>query len=82
MKIIPNTINMVIPMNFIFYCFFSLGVYAADGKIEAGKKLPLLDIGAAYYSNIVLFNHSCAPNTIRINQGNRVRHCQLILVLM
>lgn len=47
------------------------GVYAADGKIEAGKKLPLLDIGAAYYSNIVLFNHSCAPNTIRINQGNR-----------
>ena len=48
------------------------GVYAADGKIEAGKKLPLVDIGASHYSNLVLFNHSCAPNTVRINKGHRV----------
>ena len=58
------------------------GVYTADGKIEAGKKLPLTDVGAAYYSNIVLFNHSCAPNTIRINQGHRVnlKHFACVIV--
>ena len=48
------------------------GVYAADGKIEAGKKLPLTDVGATFYPNLVLLNHSCSPNTIRINEGNRV----------
>ena len=49
------------------------GVYAADGRIEAGKKLPLMDVGASFYSNLILLNHSCSPNTIRINEGNRVR---------
>ena len=49
-----------------------LGVYAANGKIEAGKKLPLTDVGASFYPNLIYFNHSCAPNTLRINKGHRV----------
>ena len=51
-----------------------LGVYAADGKIEAGKKLPLTDVGASFYPNLVHLNHSCAPNTLRINKGHRVSY--------
>jgi len=47
------------------------GVYEAQGAIEAGKKLPLVDVGAAFYPNMVLLNHSCCPNTIRINQGKK-----------
>ena len=49
------------------------GIYAADGKIETGKKLPLVDVGASFYPNLVLLNHSCSPNTVRINQGKTVR---------
>ena len=44
-----------------------------DGALEAGKKIPLLDIGAGVYPTTLFFNHSCAPNTLRINQGTRVR---------
>jgi hypothetical protein len=40
--------------------------------LEAGKKIPLLDIGAGVYPTTILFNHSCTPNTLRINQGTRV----------
>ena len=47
-------------------------MYEAQGAIEAGKKLPLVDVGAAFYPNMVLLNHSCCPNTIRINQGKKV----------
>jgi len=47
------------------------GVYEAQGAIAAGKKLPLVDVGAAFYPNMVLLNHSCCPNTIRINQGKK-----------
>lgn len=36
--------------------------------MEAGKRIPLLDIGAGVYPTTLFFNHSCAPNTIRINQ--------------
>ena len=43
-----------------------------DGDIEAGKKLPLVDIGSGVYPTTIFFNHSCAPNTVRINQGPRV----------
>ena len=57
------------------------GVYAADGKIEAGKKLPLTDVGATFYPNLVLLNHSCSPNTIRINEGNRVGDTDLTVRL-
>ena len=52
---------------------FIEGIYAADGKIETGKKLPLVDVGASFYPNLVLLNHSCSPNTVRINQGKIVR---------
>ena len=45
------------------------GIYQADGVIEAGKKLPISDVGSAFYPNMVLFNHSCCPNTLRINRG-------------
>ena len=40
--------------------------------IEAGKKLPLADIGSGVYPTTIFFNHSCEPNTVRINQGPRV----------
>ena len=40
--------------------------------IEAGKKIPLADIGSGVYPTTIFFNHSCAPNTVRINQGPRV----------
>jgi hypothetical protein len=45
-----------------------------DGPIEAGKKIPLLDIGSGVYPSTIFFNHSCAPNTVRINQGTRVSY--------
>ena len=48
------------------------GVYRAEGRVEAGKKLPLVDVGAAFYPNILLLNHSCCPNTLKINQGRKL----------
>ena len=45
-----------------------------DGALEGGKKIPLLDIGAGVYPTTLFFNHSCTPNTLRINQGTRVRN--------
>jgi len=45
------------------------GIYRAESVIEAGKKLPLTDVGAAFYPTMVLLNHSCCPNTLRINHG-------------
>jgi len=56
----------------IFQCGINYnqhGVYQAEGVIEAGKKLPIVDVGSAFYPNMVLFNHSCCPNTLRINRG-------------
>ena len=47
-------------------------LFEVDGALEAGKKIPLLDIGAGVYPTTLFFNHSCAPNTLRINQGTRV----------
>ena len=40
--------------------------------MEAGKRIPLTDIGAGVYPTTIFFNHSCAPNTVRINMGKRV----------
>ena len=53
--------------------FFIHILFQIDGALEAGKKIPLLDIGAGVYPTTLFFNHSCAPNTLRINQGTRVR---------
>ena len=47
------------------------GIYQIEGALEAGKKIPLVDIGAGVYPTTLFFNHSCAPNTLRINQGSR-----------
>jgi len=41
--------------------------------MEAGKRIPLTDIGSGVYPTTIFFNHSCAPNTVRINMGKRVR---------
>jgi len=56
----------------IFQCGINYnqhGIYQSEGVIEAGKKLPIVDVGSAFYPNMVLFNHSCCPNTLRINRG-------------
>ena len=45
-----------------------------EHKMEAGKRIPLTDIGAGVYPTTIFFNHSCAPNTVRINMGKRVSH--------
>ena len=57
---------------FVSTCFIDI-LLQIDGALEAGKKIPLLDIGAGVYPTTLFFNHSCAPNTLRINQGTRVR---------
>jgi len=57
---------------FLFQCgtnYNQHGIYRAESVIEAGKKLPLEDVGAAFYPTMVLLNHSCCPNTLRINHG-------------
>ena len=51
----------------------SIFPFQIEGPLEAGKKIPLVDIGAGVYPTTLFFNHSCAPNTLRINQGSRVR---------
>ena len=56
---------------FVSTCFIDI-LLQIDGALEAGKKIPLLDIGAGVYPTTLFFNHSCAPNTLRINQGTRV----------
>ena len=53
-----------------------------DGALEGGKKIPLLDIGAGVYPTTLFFNHSCSPNTLRINQGTRVRNFESFVVLL
>jgi len=47
-------------------------VYQVEGQLEATKRIPLQDIGSGCYPTTLFFNHSCAPNTVRINQGPRV----------
>lgn len=48
-------------------------VYQVSEKdLTPGKRIPLSDIGAGVYPTTIFFNHSCAPNTVRINQGKRV----------
>jgi len=49
----------------IFQCGINYnqhGIYQAEGVIEAGKKLPIVDVGSAFYPNMVLFNHSCCQH--------------------
>ena len=55
----------------IFLWFFKK---VDENNMEAGKKLPLTDIGAGCYPTTIFFNHSCAPNTVRINMGKRVKY--------
>lgn len=59
-------------MKLFVLMFFIYVILQIDGALEAGKKIPLLDIGAGVYPTTLFFNHSCAPNTLRINQGTRV----------
>ena len=58
--------------------FFICIILQIDGALEAGKKIPLLDIGAGVYPTTLFFNHSCAPNTLRINQGTRVSKINML----
>ena len=58
--------------------FFICIILQIDGALEAGKKIPLLDIGAGVYPTTLFFNHSCAPNTLRINQGTRVSKMNML----
>ena len=44
----------------------------SETELQPGKRIPLTDIGAGCYPTTIFFNHSCAPNTVRINQGKRV----------
>ena len=44
----------------------------SEKELEPGKRIPLTDIGAGCYPTTIFFNHSCSPNTVRINQGKRV----------
>ena len=45
------------------YSWFVVGrnedLLKVDGDIEAGKKLPLADIGSGVYPTTIFFNHSC-----------------------
>jgi len=52
-------------------CLFPLQV-KVEGSIEAGKRIPLVDIGAGVFPTALFFNHSCSPNTVRVNQGSKV----------
>eukprot|EP00094_Tigriopus_californicus_P006260 TCALIF_06026-PA protein Name:"Similar to SMYD4 SET and MYND domain-containing protein 4 (Pongo abelii)" AED:0.08 eAED:0.08 QI:8/0.66/0.25/1/0.33/0.5/4/0/663 len=47
-------------------------IYQVNGVMEPSKRIPLQDIGSGVYPTTLFFNHSCAPNTIRVNQGPRV----------
>lgn len=47
-------------------------IYQVNGIMEPSKRIPLQDIGSGVYPTTLFFNHSCAPNTIRVNQGPRV----------
>merc|ERR1711962_1361719 len=44
----------------------------AEKELQPGKRIPLTDIGAGCYPTTIFFNHSCSPNSVRINQGKRV----------
>ena len=44
----------------------------AEKELQPGKRIPITDIGAGCYPTTIFFNHSCSPNTVRINQGKRV----------
>ncbi|XP_023328860.1 SET and MYND domain-containing protein 4, partial [Eurytemora carolleeae] len=47
------------------------GVYQAE-NVEAGKNPSLFDVGTSVYPTLLLFNHSCCPNTFRINDGKKI----------
>ena len=71
MKIENSLIKTLYAKNLEYMKLFDI-LLQIDGALEAGKKIPLLDIGAGVYPTTLFFNHSCAPNTLRINQGTRV----------
>lgn len=48
------------------------GIYQTETNVEVGKKLPLVSSGIGVYPTLLFFNHSCSPNTLRINDGNMV----------
>jgi len=60
---------------FQFQCgikFNQHGIYQIDSQVEAGKNLPLNDSGIAVYPTLLFLNHSCCPNTIRVNHGKKM----------
>ena len=68
--------NLYIEIFFRFYLFFKSNLFlqVSETELQPGKRIPLTDIGAGCYPTTIFFNHSCAPNTVRINQGKRVCH--------
>ena len=53
------------------------GIYQAEGVIEAGKKLPIVDVGSAFYPNMVSCMHH--QNILIIEQLSSIQ-LQLITI--
>ena len=43
-------------LSILLFHYKCLGIYQAEGVIEAGKKLPIVDVGSAFYPNMVSLN--------------------------
>ena len=56
--------KMLIPRYFQHIWHKCLGIYQAEGVIEAGKKLPIVDVGSGFYPNMVRFRGSSTFNNI------------------
>ena len=61
-------------------CNYVSDLQVSEPELQPGKRIPLTDIGAGCYPTTIFFNHSCAPNTVRINQGKRVCHLSHMII--